>query len=108
MTRSARLGVGRTLAATVAAVVCIAIAVAPVADAGHAAKRCGTITAAKKRIGVFAVNVGCRFAKRWTRRYLVRKQSPRRYRCTRIDQPGVKLVLSCKRSRSRYFYAERR
>ena len=97
---------GRLLA-IVAVIACAGVLLAPVAEAGHPAKRCGTITAAKKRVKVFAVSVSCSFAKTWTVRFLAKRRRPAGYRCTRVNQAGVRLVMTCKRSSSRYFYAER-
>ena len=95
------------LAATAAVIAACAVGGAPVAEAGHPAKRCGATTAGGKRVKVFAVNVSCDFATTWTKRFLGQRRSPRGYRCTRVRQTGVKLVMTCKRSSSRYFYAER-
>jgi hypothetical protein len=99
--------VGGRFLAIIAATVCIGVAAAPVVEAGHPAQRCGSMTAAGKRVKVFAVTVSCSFAKTWTQRFLARKRRPSGYRCTRVNQSGVKLVMTCKRSSSRYFYAER-
>ena len=95
------------LIATAALIAACLVAGTPVAEAGHPSKRCGTTTAGGKRVKVFAVNVSCDFAVTWTKRYMGQRRRPSGYTCTRINEPGIKLVMRCKRSSSRYFYAER-
>lgn len=77
------------------------VAAAP-APAGHS-HGCGTISNGKNR--VFASNgMKCKFARKWSKRYLRNKSKPRGYSCARV---GTKVRFHCHKGDSKFYYVQK-
>lgn len=86
----------------------VVVTTAPTADAAHVFRRCGIVEIGRSDYRVRALNVSCRTAESGTRLFLTRGRSPRGFTCRRVRTPGVRVVMSCRRSENVSFYAERR
>ena len=90
--------------AVLAAAVCLCLGAAPSAHAVTPPKRCGAVEVKGKRYSVRAHRVTCRFARRWTRRYLRSGSRPSGWRCRRYSGTSIKFI--CRRA-GRDYYAIR-
>jgi hypothetical protein len=85
-----------------------ALALPAVSEGAHVFTRCGIVEIGRSDYRVRALNVSCRTAESGTRLFLTRGRSPRGFTCRRVRTPGVRVVMSCRRSENVSFYAERR
>jgi hypothetical protein len=93
----------RTASLITTAFVLVALAAQPV-QAGHA-HGCGTISNGKNR--VFASNgMKCKFARKWSKRYLRNGSRPDGYACARV---GTRVRFHCHRKRNNdvFYYVQK-
>jgi hypothetical protein len=64
-------------------------------------KRCGKVTADGKRYAVRGHLVGCKFARRWSKRFLRRGRHGRGWSCQRYRGSSIKFV--CRRNGKSYY-----